>query len=83
MSTLTITTKGQVTFRKDVLNHLGVGPGHKLEVDKLPDGRIVITAERQPGEISDIFGILKPKRHKSLSIEDINKIASRGWARKT
>ena len=44
MSTLTITAKGQITLRKDILKHLGVEPGEKVIVDKLPDGRIDIKA---------------------------------------
>jgi len=42
MSTLTITAKGQVILCKDLLNHLGVHPGEKIRVDKLPDGRIEV-----------------------------------------
>ena len=38
MSTLTVTAKGQVTLRKDLLKYLGVQPGEKITVDKLPDG---------------------------------------------
>lgn len=30
MATLTVTTRGQVTFRKDVLQHLGIEPGKRL-----------------------------------------------------
>ena len=47
MSTLTVTAKGQVTLRKDLLKHLGVQPGEKIMVDKLPDGRIEIKAPRR------------------------------------
>jgi AbrB family looped-hinge helix DNA binding protein len=83
MSTLTVTAKGQVTLRKDLLEHLGVHPGEKITVDKLPDGRIEVKAARPTGKISDVFGSLKAKRKgRTLSIEDINKIASRGWAGK-
>src|SRR5438067_187061 len=32
MSTLTVTAKGQVTLRKDLLEHLGVEPGDKIAV---------------------------------------------------
>ena len=39
MTTLTVTARGQVTFRKDVLRHLGIQPGQKIELDLLPDGR--------------------------------------------
>ncbi len=82
MSTLTITAKGQITLRKDILKHLGVEPGEKVIVDKLPDGRIDIKAARPSGKISDIFNFLKRKDRPSLSIEEINDIAARGWAGK-
>jgi len=82
MSTLTITAKGQVTLRKDFLDHLGVRPGEKLAVDKLPDGRIVVKAARPAGDISDVFNVLKRGKGPSLSIEDMNKVIARGWARK-
>jgi len=83
MRTLTVTAKGQVTLRKDVLEHLGVRPGEKISVDKLPDGRIEVKAVRPTGKISDAFGFLKAKRKgRSLSIDEINEIAARGWAGK-
>jgi AbrB family looped-hinge helix DNA binding protein len=82
MTTLTVTSKGQVTLRKDLLRHLGVGPGEKLAVDKLPDGRIEIKAARPRGRISDAFDFLKKKTNRVLSIEEITEIAQRGWAGK-
>ena len=80
MSTLTVTAKGQVTLRKDLLRHLGVRPGEKITVEKLPDGRIAMKAMRPTGNISDVFGFLKRKNGTSLSIEEINAIVSRSWA---
>ena len=80
MSTLTVTAKGQVTLRKDLLTHLGVRPGEKIAVDKLPDGRIEMKAVRPTGKISDVFDFLKRQNDPSLSIEEINEIAARGWA---
>jgi bifunctional DNA-binding transcriptional regulator/antitoxin component of YhaV-PrlF toxin-antitoxin module len=82
MSTLTITAKGQVTLRLDILKHLGVRPGEKITVDKMPDGGILVKAARPTGHISDVFDLLKRKNGPSLSIEDMNKIAARGWAGK-
>jgi bifunctional DNA-binding transcriptional regulator/antitoxin component of YhaV-PrlF toxin-antitoxin module len=82
MSTLTVTAKGQVTLRKDLLKHLGVNPGEKISVDKLPDGRIEVKAARPAGKISDAFGFLKKKDGPSLSIEEMTEIAARGWAGK-
>jgi len=80
MSALTVTAKGQVTLRKDLLEHLGVRPGEKIAVDKLPHGRIQIKASRSTGRISDVFDFLKCKNCPSLSIEEINEVARRGWA---
>jgi len=80
MGTLTVTAKGQVTLRKDLLKHLGVQPGEKITVDKLPDGRIEVKAARSTGDISDIFNVLKREGRPSLSIEEIDEIAARGWA---
>jgi AbrB family looped-hinge helix DNA binding protein len=82
MSTLTVTAKGQVTLRKDLLEHLGVHPGEKIAVDKLPDGRIEVKAARPAGKITDVFNYLKRKKGPSLSIEQIKRIAARGWARR-
>jgi AbrB family looped-hinge helix DNA binding protein len=83
MSTLTVTAKGQVTLRKDLLEHLGVHPGEKITVDKLPDGRIEVKAARPTGKISDAFGFLKTKRKgRTLSIAEMNEIIARGWAGK-
>jgi AbrB family looped-hinge helix DNA binding protein len=83
MSTLTVTAKGQVTLRKDLLEHLGVHPGEKIAVEKLPDGRIEVRAARPTGKISDLFGSLKNKKKgPSLSIEEMNDVIARGWAGK-
>jgi AbrB family looped-hinge helix DNA binding protein len=82
MSTLTVTAKGQVTLRKDLLEHLGVHPGEKITVNKLPDGRIELRAARPTGKISDAFGFLKRDGGPSLSIEEINEIIANGWAGK-
>jgi hypothetical protein len=62
--------------------HLGVQPGDKIAVDKLPDGRIEVRAARPTGDISDVFNFLKRKKGVKLTIEEINKIAARGWARR-
>lgn len=80
MTTLTVTAKGQITLRKELLQHLGVAPGQKITVDKLPDGGIAVRAERKTGKISDIFGILKRPGQPCLSIDEINEAIAKGWA---
>jgi bifunctional DNA-binding transcriptional regulator/antitoxin component of YhaV-PrlF toxin-antitoxin module len=80
MAALTVTAKGQVTLRKDLLQHLGVRPGEKIIIDKLPDGRIEAKAARPGGRISDVFNILKRDGAPSLSIEQMKQVAAKGWA---
>ena len=82
MTTITVTAKGQVTLRKDLLKHLGVQPGDRLEVDRLPDGRIEVRAARPGGRIEDVFGMLHRADMPSLSLADIERIAGEGWAGK-
>jgi AbrB family looped-hinge helix DNA binding protein len=80
MTTLTVTAKGQITLRKDLLEHLGVQPGEKITVAKLPDGRIEVKASHPDGKISDAFNHLKRDNGPSLSIDDIGRIAAKGWS---
>jgi bifunctional DNA-binding transcriptional regulator/antitoxin component of YhaV-PrlF toxin-antitoxin module len=72
MATLTVTARGQVTFRKEVLQHLGVKPGEKIELELLPGGRGELRAARPKGRIEDLFGCLAGKTNVRLTIEEIN-----------
>lgn len=80
MSRLTVTTRGQVTFRKKVMEHLGVKPGGKIELDLLPDGRGMIRAARRTGKIENFIGMLAGKTKKVATIEEMNEAAAAGWA---
>jgi bifunctional DNA-binding transcriptional regulator/antitoxin component of YhaV-PrlF toxin-antitoxin module len=79
MSVLTVTAKGQVTLRKDLLRHLGVRPGDKISAELLPGGRLEVTAARPRGQIADVFDLLKRDGGPTLSIEEIGAIAADGW----
>ncbi len=81
MKALTVSKRRQVTLGKDVLDHLGLCPGERVTVTKLPDGAIEIRAAPK-GRISDAFGSLKHRTKRQLSIEEIGKIAADGWAGK-
>ena len=81
MTVLTITAKGQVTLKQDLLKHLGVGPGEKIEADKLPDGRIVVRAVTQDGDITDFVGCLAQRRGPKLTIDEMKEIAAQGWGK--
>jgi bifunctional DNA-binding transcriptional regulator/antitoxin component of YhaV-PrlF toxin-antitoxin module len=80
MTTLTVTSRGQVTFRKEVLQHLGIRPGEKIELDLLPDGRGMLKAARPAGKIDGFVGLLAGRSKKVATIEEINAATSKGWA---
>ena len=76
-----ITARRQIVLRTHVLNHLGAQPGGNVDVDLLPDGAIQIRAVPK-GRISDVFGSLKQRGQRRLSIKEIGEIAADGWAGK-
>ncbi len=80
MATLTVTARGQVTFRKQVMEHLGVKPGAKIQLDLLPDGQGLIRAARPTGNVETFIGMLAGKTKKVATIEEINEAAAAGWA---
>lgn len=80
MAILTVTARGQVTFRKDVLRHLGVKPGEKIELELMPGGKGMVGAAQKTGSIEDFIGVLAGKTKKTATIGDIKKAAERGWA---
>jgi AbrB family looped-hinge helix DNA binding protein len=80
MPTLTVTERGQVTFRKDVLQHLGIRPGDKIEVDKLPDGKVALRAARVEGTIDNFLGLLAGRTTKVATLEEMDEAAASGWA---
>jgi len=82
MNSLAITEKGQVTLKRDLLHHLGIKPGERIEFDKLPGGELRLRAMRSTGMIDGFFHALDGKinMEKPLSIEDMNAITAAGWA---
>lgn len=83
MSTLTVTAKGQITLRRDLLQHLGIRPGSTVSVHMLPDHSIRIEAAKPKSKISDVFGLLKRDGQPPVSIEDMNAAIANDLARKT
>jgi len=82
MATLTVTAKGQITLKQELLRHLKVSPGEKVAVEKLPDGRISISAQAAKGSISAFSGSLYRKGRPRLTIAQIKKITEDAWAGK-
>ncbi|WP_039760166.1 AbrB/MazE/SpoVT family DNA-binding domain-containing protein [Bartonella queenslandensis] len=82
MTSLTVTAKGQITLKRDLLQHLGVKPGQRISFDKLPNGELRIKAAQPTSTIESFIGRFAGQLKKPLTIEEMNEITSSGWAGK-
>lgn len=80
MQSLTVTAKGQLTLKRELLQHLGVKPGERLELEKLPGGELRVRAAKPTGTIDGFLGLLAGKTDKVATIEDMNEAVAAGWA---
>jgi len=75
-----VTSKGQVTLRKELLAHLGIEPGQRVDVEVLPGGRLELHAEQATGSIHGFIGLLAGRSARRASLEELNEAAASGWA---
>ena len=80
MATLTVTSKGQVTLRTELLSHLGVQPGQRVDVEVLPGGRLQIQAQRSTGSIQTFIGLLAGRSTRTATLDELDAAAEEGWA---
>ena len=59
MPVLTVTSKGQITLRRELLQYLGIAPGQQVEVDKLANGVLALHAKPTQG-LEAFVGWLPP-----------------------
>ena len=72
-----ITTKGQATIPKAIREHLGLKSGDRVKFFMHPDGSVVLLPKRSA---SVLRGIVKPRRRRRASIEEMNEAAAAGAA---
>ena len=75
---MTVTTKGQVTLRRAVLDHLGVKPGGKVGVSLLPDGRVELAPAFAGHDLRDARGMLRRSRRRPVSLKEMQKAIEAG-----
>lgn len=80
MTILTVTSKGQLTLRKEVLAHLGVAPGDKVEIDLMPEAQGLLRAAKPTADIRGFIGLLAGKTRKTATLQEISEAAAQGWA---
>jgi AbrB family looped-hinge helix DNA binding protein len=80
MTTLTVTSKGQLTLRKEVLRHLGIKPGDKVEIDLLPGRKASIRPEKTGKPLDSFIGCLHSPDGPVLTLDEIKDAIEEGWA---
>ena len=80
MAILTVTARGQVTLRKEVLQHLGIKPGDKIELDLLPDAKGMLKAATPAATIDGFVGLLAGRTKKVATVEEMNEASALGWS---
>jgi len=83
MASLTVTMKGQITLKRELLQHLGVKPGERVALDRLPGGELRVKAAKPTGDIDSFIGRHADKVKNPMTIEEMNEIAAAGWAGET
>ena len=66
----------------EVLQHLGIKPGEKIELDLLPNGQGMLKAARPAATIDGFVGLLAGRTPKVASLEEINATTALAWAGK-
>ncbi|TAL84155.1 MAG: AbrB/MazE/SpoVT family DNA-binding domain-containing protein [Candidimonas sp.] len=80
MASLSVTAKGQVTLKRDLLQHLGIKAGERIDFDKLPGGELRLKAARPKGSIKNFIGRHAGKAKRPMTVDEMNEIAAAAWA---
>jgi bifunctional DNA-binding transcriptional regulator/antitoxin component of YhaV-PrlF toxin-antitoxin module len=63
MNILTLSTKGQFTINKALMEHMGLKGGEKIRVTKTSDGGLKIMPDKSKGSLMDFAGYFKTDIH--------------------
>lgn len=72
------TSKGQITLKKGVLDHLGVRSGDRLELVMLPGGKVQLEPLRERKPMSSLFDLFEPRPGPPVTEAEIQDGIGRG-----
>lgn len=72
----TVTSKGQITIPKEIRDRMGLKPGDRIDFATDRNGRISLKAINT--DFRSLRGILKSRRTRPLTIEEMDEAIARG-----
>jgi len=78
MPIATVTSKGQITLPKEIRDRLRLRSGDQIHLDIDPDGKL--TGKPLNYDFRSLRGILKSRRKRPVTIEEMNEVIAAGWA---
>jgi bifunctional DNA-binding transcriptional regulator/antitoxin component of YhaV-PrlF toxin-antitoxin module len=79
---ITLSGRGQFTLNKGFLEHLGVKPGEQVSINKMPDGKLEISAKKDKwtvNEAKEYFRTLLGESKIHLTIDEMNDAIADGY----
>ncbi|MDK4684562.1 hypothetical protein QDY71_00585 [Kingella negevensis] len=83
MTTATISSQSDIQLGQDLLAYFGLQIGQRVDIQKLPNGSLVIQPVKSApkGSIERLIGIHKGAAIKPLSIDEMNDLVADSWAK--
>ena len=81
---ITLSGRGQFTLNKGLLEHLGVKPGEQVSINKMPDGKLEISAKKDKwtaDEAKQFFRDLFAKNKIHATIDEMNAAIAAGYVK--
>lgn len=78
MPTLTVTAKGQITLRCELLQYQGIQPGQQVTMDTLTGGVPALQTKAAHG--LEAFAGCLTSPIKALSLDEMNALVSEAWS---
>jgi len=81
---ITLSGRGQFTLNKGFLEHLGVKPGDQVSIDKMPDGKLEISAKKDKWTVDEarkLFRDLFAENKIHATIDEMNAAIAAGYVK--
>ncbi len=76
----TMTSKGQITVPKPIRDALQLDTGDSVQFRLREDG--VVEMQAETGDVMSLFGVLKPRKKKHVTIEEMGRAIRSGGSRR-